>query len=170
MQTAQTQVSDYEQQAIDFLESTGTTLDVVFLYTGPYFDDKESRDVYQFTLKNKRGIYSAKFGDSIHNSEIRAFVMNEHNQWDIERNPKARKLGIKNRSDFSKARRAKPSAYDILACLDTYDGSFKDFCNEFGYDTDSRKAEKVYFAVQEQTDGLRRIFTPEQLEQLQEIN
>jgi len=29
----------------------------------------------------------------------------------------------------------KPTAYDVLACLTTYDvGTFEDFCSEFGYD------------------------------------
>jgi hypothetical protein len=65
-----------------------------------------------------------------------------------------------------------PRAYDVLACLDTYaDGqSFEDFCNDFGYDTDSIQAEKTYQAVIKQIDGLKKVLTPEALEELNEIN
>lgn len=35
------------------------------------------------------------------------------------------------------------SVYDVLACLQKYDcGTFVEFAHEFGYDTDSREAEK----------------------------
>lgn len=63
-----------------------------------------------------------------------------------------------------------PTAYDILSCLEKYDcGSFEDFCGEFGYDTDSRTAEKTYKAVCKEVDAVNRLFTSEQIEQLQEI-
>lgn len=51
-----------------------------------------------------------------------------------------------------------PSSYDLLACLTKYDpGTFEDFCNEFGYDTDSKKAEKIYKAVVNEYAGLCRV-------------
>lgn len=65
----------------------------------------------------------------------------------------------------------RPTAYDILACLDIFsDGnSFEDFCSNYGYETDSRKALKTYKAVMEQTEDLKRVFSLEQLEELNEI-
>lgn len=64
-----------------------------------------------------------------------------------------------------------PTAYSVLACLTKYDvGSFEDFCSEFGYDTDSRTAERTYKAVCKEFAGISKLFTTEQLEQLQEIN
>jgi hypothetical protein len=63
-----------------------------------------------------------------------------------------------------------PSMYDILACLTKYDvGSFEDFCSEFGYDTDSRTAERTYKAVLKEWAGVERLFS-DILEELQEIN
>jgi len=63
-----------------------------------------------------------------------------------------------------------PTAYDILACMTAYNiGSFADFCSGFGYDGDSRKAEKTYKAVQKEYFGLKAIFTEQQLEKLAEI-
>ena len=64
-----------------------------------------------------------------------------------------------------------PTNYDILSCLQKYDvGSFDDFCCEFGYDEDSRKAEKIYNAVSKEYDNVCKIWTSEEIELLQEIN
>lgn len=63
-----------------------------------------------------------------------------------------------------------PTLYDILACLQKYDcGTFEDFCSEFGYGTDSRKAEKIYKAVCREFDAVDRLFN-DVIEELQEIN
>jgi hypothetical protein len=63
-----------------------------------------------------------------------------------------------------------PTAYDILACLTKYNPeSFEFFCANYGYDTDSRKAEKVYKKVLKEWEGVQRIFS-DVLEQLADIN
>lgn len=63
-----------------------------------------------------------------------------------------------------------PTAYDLLSCLQKYDvGSFEDFCWDFGYDTDSRTAERIYKAVCKEWEKVSRFFTSEEIEQLQEI-
>ena len=64
----------------------------------------------------------------------------------------------------------KPSAYSVLACLEKYEYiDFNDFCSNFGYDTDSRKAEKTYKAVKKEYEKLCKIFTEEEIEKLREI-
>lgn len=45
--------------------------------------------------------------------------------------------------------------------------SFADWCSDFGYDTDSRKAHATYEACQQNADKLARIFTHAQREALQ---
>ena len=64
-----------------------------------------------------------------------------------------------------------PTEYDVLTCITKSDpGSFEDFCGEFGYDTDSRKAEKTYKAVKSEWEAVKRVFGEgECLEALQEI-
>lgn len=63
-----------------------------------------------------------------------------------------------------------PTAYDVLACLQKYDvGDFEDFCSDFGYDTDSRKAEKTYKAVVKEYDNVCKIWSDKEIEDLQEI-
>lgn len=62
-------------------------------------------------------------------------------------------------------------AYDILASLTKYNpGMFSDFCNEYGYDADSRKAFATYEAVCEEWKKVSSFFTEEELEEMQGIN
>lgn len=65
----------------------------------------------------------------------------------------------------------RPSMYDVLACMTKYDpGTFENFCSEYGYDTDSRKAEKTYKAVCKEFAAMERLFSPEVLNEMQDIN
>lgn len=68
----------------------------------------------------------------------------------------------------------RPSKYDVLACLDTYDyiNGIDDFANEFGYDLfeDYKATEKIYKACMKQSEKLHGLFTDEELEMLTEIS
>lgn len=62
-----------------------------------------------------------------------------------------------------------PQMYDVLTCLTKYDpGTFKNFCDEFGYDVDSRKAEKIYKNVCKEWQAVERLFG-DCLDELSEI-
>jgi hypothetical protein len=64
-----------------------------------------------------------------------------------------------------------PSAYDILTCMHPMDeNNFEDWCASYGYDEDSRMSEKTYNLCVEQDRHMRRIFTHEELEALNEIS
>lgn len=75
------------------------------------------------------------------------------------------------KSNFAKGRKKEtPTAYDLLACIEKNEpGTFTDFCSDFGYDTDSRRAFDVYQAVQEEYSKIRRFFTAAEIEELQEV-
>lgn len=63
-----------------------------------------------------------------------------------------------------------PTSYDVLACLQKYDvGSFEDFCGDFGYDTDSRTAERTYKAVLREYKMVCDLWTSDEIEELAEI-
>lgn len=63
-----------------------------------------------------------------------------------------------------------PTLYDVLTCLQKYDvGSFEDFCGEFGYDEDSRTAERTYKAVVKEFEAMERLFNSDELEVLSYI-
>ena len=64
-----------------------------------------------------------------------------------------------------------PTPYDVLACLTKYEVySFEDFCGDYGYDTDSRKAYKTYKKVLKDWKNVERLFSSEQMEILRDIN
>ena len=179
-------IDDYEQQAIDFLESTNTRLDVKYLYTGKHFDsDTEDRDIYLFTLTNGKFSYSANFGDSIHNTERRKLAnympYSAHQLWGNALQVAIRAGFIDhkghkiNREAVKQAKTLKPNAYDILACLDIlYCDTFEEFCAEFGYDeqpiTEHDSVMQTFLKCREQSRALNKLFTSDELQSLSEIN
>jgi hypothetical protein len=64
----------------------------------------------------------------------------------------------------------RPESYDVLAGLDsqTYD-TFKEFCDEFGYDSDSMKAREIWISVNELAKKLQGFFNEQELEALSNI-
>lgn len=172
------EISSYEQQALDFLQSTNTTFKAEFLKYGKHFDDdKEDRDIYSITLTRGQRSFTFNFGQSLNDSGFYYTVGSNKIMLDRkELNRKDLKTSIKMRNNSFIPTLDKihypvtPSAYDVLACLTKYDpGTFENFCSEFGYDTDSRKAEKTYKAVVDEWKNIQALFTDSEIEQLQEI-
>ena len=56
-----------------------------------------------------------------------------------------------------------PTAADVLDCLASDSAgienarSFEDWCGEYGYDTDSRKAERIFKVCERQAESLKRL-------------
>lgn len=136
--------SEYQMQAIKFLLHTKTTCDIVKTgLSSPSWNTEASVNKYSVTLKNSRHSYTFEFFDSIHNTQ----------------NNKSAKY------DF----------YSVLACLSfSTPESFDDFCADFGYEFKNEseyiKAKSTHLACLDQDKNLRKLFTAEQREQLQEIN
>lgn len=67
-----------------------------------------------------------------------------------------------------------PNAYDILTCLTKSDpGTFEEFCDEYGYDIDSKNIERIYIEriyknVKKEWKNVNNLFE-DVLEELQEI-
>ena len=62
------------------------------------------------------------------------------------------------------------SPYDVLAAIQKDEvGTFENFCADFGYDADSRKAERIYKAVTREWYKVGSFFTQEELAEAQEI-
>lgn len=147
-------MNEYEKQAADFLSAHGLKFRAVYLET---IEDREMslhlrsngyewnaamRAKYRCTISGHgRGRVSFVFTTSINDTEN----------------------GIE------------PNAYDLLACIQKYDcGDFDNFVSEFGYEITSldtyRQAHKTWLAVKNEWRKVARFFTPEEIEQLQEIN
>jgi hypothetical protein len=172
-----TELSTYEQQAIDFCESIGLEIKATFVRNGKYFDyDKETRDIYavSFIGINRKGRdFDIQFGQSIAHSG--AWICKDKNK-KFEKTFSDKRDAVAHYSKYhtswpekNKAQRS-PTAYDVLVCITKYDpGTFEEFCSEFGCDTDSRKAEKTYNAVCDEWRKVRSFFKDSEIEQLQEI-
>lgn len=171
--------TDYNKQATDFLTSTGVTISMIFDRHGKHFEsDTQERDIYNVTITRGTRSFSFKYGNSIINSGLvylgnnpvpkGATIINHNGKHCIAAH--YAKTLISQQSATVMTKRVAPTEYDILTCLQKYDvGTFENFCDEFGYDTDSRKAEKTYQAVCEEYKNVCTIWSDTEIEQLQEI-
>lgn len=133
---------DYVQQAKDFLKSCNATMEINLIgREDPLWDEGCLHIKYEFTITTPLGSMSGPFYDSAYNSEYNIYNVTE---------------------------------YDILSVLEKYDvGTIDDFVSEFGYEVyswdDVKRIQKTYNAVTKQYQDICRIFTPEQIEKLREI-
>lgn len=153
-------MDEYIKQATNFLQKTYSKMKIEYvgLAVNKEWKEKEKRCLYEITLTSPRGSMTFDFWDSIRNTRIRTMPFDAYN---VQAN---KELAAKKKA-------AVPSVYDVLACLQKCDpGTFENFCSDYGYDEDSRTAMRVYLAVQNEYTQLTRLFTPEQMEELAEIN
>lgn len=158
-------INEYEKQAEDFLKETNTTFRAVWIEHGLYFDDDiQTRDIYRIILTREgKKALDLRFGQSIAKSgTLKAhYVLTQQAIRDG-------RILLTNKDYLQK--RTAPTAYDVLACVTKYDpGSFENFCQEYGYNTDSRQAERMYFDVVREYREVKRIWTEEEIEKLREI-
>lgn len=102
--------------------------------------------------------------------------------WGLERMPHLMKAtgdkvlrrgGGKTISDLRETYTVPPTQANVLYCLlldaAAHMYTFQEWCNEYGYDTDSRKALDMYMECQATHDKLRDIFTYEQEDKLRSL-
>lgn len=137
-------MNEYTKQGEDFLKKYKIKFKAKFVKYDKYFDDDtERRDIYRIT-------FSRYITNSIHKQFSFTFGESINGSTGDGSNP--------------------PRAYDVITCLQKYDvGSFRNFCGDFGYDQDSRKAEKIYKNVMKEYKKVKEFFTEEELEEMQEI-
>jgi len=181
LQITKPQSNEYTEQADKFLTDTNTTVKIEYLKHGKHFDDDQTRDIYKITISRNGRKFSFEFGNSIVDSGIIA-VFNDkrldgklfkHNGQiaTLAQNVIDAKItGWELKQCKALTPRVSPSSYSVLSCLTKYDpGTFDNFCSEFDYDIDSRKAKKVYKAVCKEWKNVQSIWSDEEIEQLQEI-
>ena len=110
----------------------------------PYFDESEEpRQVYRVFLRYNGNITSFLFGDSLQN-------------------------GYDGIMAADKPQEYKNTILDIIVSESIQLEDFKDFCESFGYDEDSRKAYKVYKKCIKQSEKIHKLFSDAELEKLDE--
>ena len=157
---------NYQQQAMDFLEKTKTKFEISFSHTGlcDFSGTERKHHIFNVILSNKQHTYTLKFTDSLHGTERRDYA-NSINSLYVGEDSYPKKLGftIKNqkliKEEILNARKP-PTAYDVLACVTKYPPvSFSTFCSEYGYDTDSRKALKIWEEDMLEYENINRLFS-----------
>lgn len=173
-------MNEYQEQAIKFLESTNTTFKAEFLKHDIHFEgDTDTRDIYQITLERGDRSYIFNFGQSLNDS---GFYYNKGVQIIpidrkyLELTDGRLRLHIRRKdwgfgAPIDKIHKPKtPDEYSVLSCLTKYDPySFEDFCSEYGYDTDSSRAEITYKAVVIEWHNVAMLWNDDEVERLQEI-
>jgi hypothetical protein len=134
-------MNDYQQQAADFLAKHGIKFSAKLVNKkSPPWSPDRKVNHFIVTLKNENRRVSFDFFDSVNNFNAGKTELDE---------------------------------YSVLACCSSEfncPDSFEEFCSEFGYDADSRKAEKTFNACQKQSAKLKKIFdTVESINDLMEI-
>lgn len=144
-------MNEYEKRAKAFLRNTNTVFRIRHLRTDfEYFGDSKRHDVYRFSFTRNGKDYSATFGDSIANTQANQVRL------------------------MTNRERIKPTAYDVLSCLTKYEPERDvfDFADEYGYTfgnaAEFRKVEKTHRAVQEEYEGVCRLWG-DCLDELREI-
>jgi len=159
-------MSEYTKQAEDFLTKHNIDLEVMPIGKDcpPFCEGKDHIHGYHYKMTFSRPgekSVSFDFWNSYNDTLRKAFSIEK--DWFVI----AKTYMVQ--CDLYEAKN--PTAHDILACVQKYDvGTFEDFCGEYGYDTDSRKALSTYLAVEDEYKKVRGFFTPDEIEEMQEIN
>lgn len=158
-------MNEYRKQAEDFLTKHNANVTIKFVECAKYFeDDKQVRNIYEFTITRGEKSYAGKFGDSIHNTEKLAFWKEQLNRR-INSSAKCKK----------EIEEHIPNVYDILAAVQKYEtpSDTWEFANEFGYEINSRadfrKVDKICEACEKEYKAIYNLFS-DCMDELQEIN
>ena len=131
--------SSYQYEARVIAKYYGLSMRAVYIKTGTVegWDDKMMHDHFIVILTR------AFYDDTAQRMQYRTMEIRFHGSAD----------------DAMKHPRKPPRTYDILSCITKADpGTLEDFCSEFGYDTDSKKADATYQAVKKEYEEFAHLF------------
>ncbi len=178
-------MNTYEQQANNFCTKYNVSIEITYKKHDIHFEgDARKRDIYSIYIKRGARGFSFDFGQSLNDSGVK--IVNTNNNktrrvFDIKdvtnKDGKVDRHKIESLLKYSLipsekiVMPKKPTNYSILACLTKHDPeTFEDFCSNFGYDTDSKRAQFTYEAVKSEYVSLCALFNETEMNELQEIN
>lgn len=174
---------DYEQESQAFIDKIGVKFEAVLVGSDcPKFceDAQKKREMDKINVYPRKSHIHGKHYRCTFTREGRdPFIVEFWNSYADEeqnyftqggRNIPALAENYAMAMRYKGKKRTKVQPYDVLACIQKHDpGTFDDFCGDFGYDTDSRRAEEIYHAVVREWRDVRRFFKPEEMGELEEI-
>lgn len=176
-------MSEYTKQAEDFLTKYGLEFRAVLVgddcpqYCEDALADRDMDKINVFPRKTHihgkhyrctvsgagRGHVSFDFWNSYSDEEYNALGCKAYRMGETV-------FKYSDRRIINGSRQCTPVAYDLLACIQKSDvDTFENFCAEFGYDTDSRRAFDTFEAVQKEWRKIQKFFKVEEIEALQEM-
>jgi hypothetical protein len=135
--------------------------------TSFFQDEKEERLVIRVTLIRGSQSFWLDFGRSIRDTDIYRRAKCQFTQKEIDYSGTMLMLKEKGEAQREWQEVLDDTLYSLLCCIKSDYGCpivFKEFCGEYGYDTDSRKAHDLWERCLEQSAGLERIFTEEEIQ------
>lgn len=157
------QLSEIEQNVQSFLDAAGVVFNVV--YQGESKDEEWERDDWLCQFNNNGRI---QVGFEYHTG----IAHREYPKWFIPKkfyNPRC----IAAEKQEEQKMPVFPCAASVLYCLisdaKALDTSFEYWCGDYGYDNDSLKAFNTYQACCEIGKKLKKLFTTNQLEAVEEM-
>jgi hypothetical protein len=186
-------MSEYTEQAEKFLTDHNLTFRAVYVGEDcpPFCEDSAKGNLlvprtfprtnhihgshWRLTISGTdRGHLSVDFWDSYNSAIIRwvaTHSLEASRTW-VNRNygRGSQTLAEKYAKEIRADRRRIPTAYDMLTSITKNEPEmFEDFARDYGYDSDSRKAESIYQSVVKEWRMVSRFFTPGELAEAQEI-
>jgi len=139
---------DEPRKTLQEFRKRGLRIDSVKLFSRPdklMSDDKWEADHYQSRVSSPNGNHE----DFLYSMGIGHRVYKQGKKYPVK--PKLEDL-----------------LYSVLLDWNSGVNSFNDFCSDFGYDTDSKKTDRLYAAIQENGEKLKRLFTTGELGELKQ--
>jgi hypothetical protein len=130
-------------------------------------DDKWAHDLWEVTLS-----YQGRELTTSYRTGLGHRVKHHHitQRGDVYNGPQGNARGIERATSVGYTKPVEPSVGDVVHSLivdsSCIDKTFEDWCGEFGYDTDSRKALDTYLQCQESLTKSRKLLTYATLDSL----
>ena len=125
-----------EKTIKQFIKENGLTMSCEYADSNPNMKDSQNMNHYKVTIKRRFKVFG-NYLDSRYGFKQMTLYFSQG-------------YGVE----------GEPTLESVLSCLisDSYCGrSFQDFCDNLGYDNDSRKAEKTFKATLKQTSKLKKL-------------
>ncbi len=153
-------VSEYVQQANTWAEKWDVKMSATFTGHRKYFpDDTDTRDTYSITLVRGDRSMTFDYGQSLQDSGYHGGKTPYWREWIKIANAQRAPKTYRERAERDALAQGKaPDLYSVICCIEKYEPEpFADWCANFGYDTDSRKALATYLACQKNAADFARL-------------
>lgn len=159
------ELSGTETAVADYLRNAGVVYEAFF--TGPTKRDNWDCDSWKVTF-SVSGKASESFDFYTGTGHRRRATKMPAS---VSRNPRSMASVIwkEKHPEFPVTPCAASVLYSVIMDSTATEQSFADWCSEFGYDTDSRKAMDLYLLCQANSDKLHRVFNPQQVADLRDL-